>query len=77
MVAPNAPECVLMTHSLCKIYKEKSALLCQTGGGVGAPEDDEAEGVHHYLNYYIPHDSPHHDTPAMAVNIWGASYFLS
>ncbi|KAJ7835145.1 hypothetical protein B0H14DRAFT_3707334 [Mycena olivaceomarginata] len=39
---------------LCKIYKEKSSLLHQTGGGVGAPEDEDATGVHHYLNYYIP-----------------------
>ncbi|KAJ7037114.1 hypothetical protein C8F04DRAFT_953193, partial [Mycena alexandri] len=58
------------TDDLCKIYKEKSALLCQTGGGVGAPEDDEGTGVHHYLDYYIPHDGPHHDTPVAAVNLW-------
>ncbi|KAJ7036203.1 hypothetical protein C8F04DRAFT_1258313 [Mycena alexandri] len=58
------------TEDLCKIYKEKAALLRQTGGGVGAPEEDNTEQTHYYLDYYIPHDGPHHDTPQAAKNIW-------
>ncbi|KAJ7792594.1 hypothetical protein B0H13DRAFT_2393944, partial [Mycena leptocephala] len=55
---------------LCQKYKDKAALLRQTGGGIGAPDDAESDGVHHYLDYYIPHDGPHHDTPVAAKNIW-------
>ncbi|KAJ7184067.1 hypothetical protein C8R46DRAFT_882667 [Mycena filopes] len=57
-------------EDLCKIYKNKSLLLRQTGGGVGAPEDVGADGVHHYLDYYIPTEGPHHDTPEAAKNLW-------
>ncbi|KAJ7915252.1 hypothetical protein B0H13DRAFT_1610667, partial [Mycena leptocephala] len=55
---------------LCQKYKDKAALLRQTGGGIGAPDDAESDGVHHYLDYYIPHDGPYHDTPVAAKNIW-------
>ncbi|KAJ6447637.1 hypothetical protein DFH09DRAFT_1386296, partial [Mycena vulgaris] len=58
------------TEDLCKIYKEKAARLRVTGGGVGAPEDSGADGGHQYLDYYIPEDGPHHDTPVAAVNLW-------
>ncbi|KAJ6555530.1 hypothetical protein B0H10DRAFT_1690033, partial [Mycena sp. CBHHK59/15] len=58
------------TEDLCKVYKEKAARLRVTGGGVGAPEDAGAGGGHEYLDYYIPGDGPHHDTPAVAVNLW-------
>jgi hypothetical protein len=58
---------------LCQKYKDKAALLRQTGGGVGAPENSQLDGVHHYLDYYIPHDGPHHDTPEAAKNIWRTS----
>jgi hypothetical protein len=61
---------VLELFRLCEKYKKKAALLRQTGGGVGAPGDAESGEVHHYLNYYIPNDGPHHDTPDAAKNIW-------
>jgi hypothetical protein len=69
----NLPKHVLKSLRLCQKYKDKAALLRQTGGGIGAPDDAESDGVHHYLDYYIPHDGPHHDTPVAAKNIWGAS----
>ncbi|KAJ6570660.1 hypothetical protein B0H10DRAFT_2237769 [Mycena sp. CBHHK59/15] len=57
------------TEDLCKIYKEKAAHLHVTGGGLGAPEEAGVGGGHEYLDYYIPQDGPHHDTPAAAVNL--------
>ncbi|KAJ7801204.1 hypothetical protein B0H14DRAFT_2615545 [Mycena olivaceomarginata] len=33
-------------------------------------------GSHHYLDYYILYDGPHHDIPEAAKNIWGVEVNL-
>ena len=65
--------------SLIKTYKTHAKRLVQTGGGIGAEEDEEdeddgAEGLGEgtvFMEWYIPPSGPDAQTPAQAVNLWG------
>lgn len=60
-------------HSLTAKYKEKAALLRQTGGGIDPANSQSTQGLDNEISesYYIPAAGPQDDTPQEAKNLWG------